>query len=365
MTTVGVLGSGQLGRMLALAGLPLGIRCRVLDPSAEAPAAAVAQRIPGDWADPLALERLADGASVVTYEFENVPLTAVEAVARRVPVRPGPEAIRVASDRLVEKRFIAALGGSVAPFAPVDDATSLAAAVAAVGTPAILKTRRQGYDGLGQAPVASPEEAGPAWHAIGGRPAVLERRVPFRRELALVAVRGLEGDTRFYPLVETRHRNGVLASAVAPAVGVPEGLRREAHQIASAVLDALAYVGVLTLELFDLEGRLLVNELAPRVHNSGHWTIEGAATSQFENHLRAILGLRLGDTAARGPSAVVNLLGTIPDPARILAVPDAHLHLYGKTPRPGRKLGHVTLRADRWSTLLEHARTIERLVAAP
>ena len=323
MTVVGVIGGGQLGRMLALAGLPLGLSFRFLDPSPDAPAAEVGELIVGAYDDPQLLDRLADGAAAVTYEFENVPVGA----ARRVAALPAAEALEAAQDRLVEKRLFRRLG---IPTARID---------AEVTTfPAILKTRRLGYDGKGQRLVSSaptgtvPGSAADAEH-------VLEERVDFDRELSLIAVRGRDGDTRFYPLVENVHEDGILRLSRAPASDAPQA---RAEEYATRLLDALGYVGVLALELFDVGGELIANELAPRVHNTGHWTIEGAETSQFENHLRAILGLPLGSTAPRGAATMLNLIGSAP-PLDALLGSGARVHLYGKEARPGRKLGHVTL----------------------
>ena len=314
--TVGVIGGGQLGRMLALAGIPLGLSFRFLDPSADAPAAEVGELLVGDYDDPELLDRLADGAAAVTYEFENVPVAA----ARRTGAIPAPAALEASQDRLVEKQLFRRLG---IPTPKLDDEVD--------EFPAILKTRRLGYDGKGQRLVETWD--GPdAGH-------VLEERVPFDRELSLLAVRGADGDTRFYPLVENVHEGGILRTSRAPALDAPQA---DAEDYSTRLLDELGYVGVLALELFDVGGRLLANEFAPRVHNTGHWTIDGAVTSQFENHLRAILGLPLGSTEA-GARCVMDLIGSVPSAADVLAVPGAHLHLYGKEPRPGRKLGHITL----------------------
>ena len=313
---VGVIGGGQLGRMLALAGIPLGLSFRFLDPSPEAPAAEVGELLVGEYDDPGLLDRLADGAAAVTYEFENVPVGAAE----RVGAQPGPAALQASQDRLVEKQLFRRLG---IPTPRIDDEVET--------FPAILKTRRLGYDGKGQCLVETWEGPGPTH--------VLEERVPFDRELSLLAVRAADGETRFWPLVENMHEEGILRVSRAPAAAAPQ---EEAEEYGRRLLDELGYVGVLALELFEADGRLLANEFAPRVHNTGHWTIEGSATSQFENHLRAILGLPLGPTTAR-PSLLVNLIGTIPRAEDVLRIPGAHLHLYGKEPRPGRKLGHVTL----------------------
>ncbi len=314
---VSVIGGGQLGRMLALAGIPLGLSFRFLDPAPDAPAGEVGDLLVGAYDDPDLLDRLADGAEVVTYEFENVPVEA----ARRAGAVPGAAALEAAQDRLVEKQLFRRLG---IPTARIDDEVQT--------FPALLKTRRLGYDGKGQRLVETREGSDPGH--------VLEELVPFDRELSLLAVRARDGETRFYPLVENAHEEGILRSSRAPAANAPQAL---AEEYAGRLLDELDYVGVLALELFETDGELLANELAPRVHNTGHWTIEGAATSQFENHLRAVLGLPLGSTDAWAEVAMVNLIGTVARPDAVLAIPGAHLHLYGKEPRPGRKLGHVTL----------------------
>lgn len=342
---IGVLGGGQLGRMLALAGYPLGCGFRFLDPAPEAPAGAVGELVVGAYDDPEALARFAAGLDVVTYEFENVPAAAADYLRERLPVRPAPGALEVAQDRLREKACFTGLGIGTAPYRSVDTRADLDAAIAAIGLPAVLKTRRFGYDGKGQFVLRAPADADAAWRALGGASLILEGFVPFERELSILAVRGVDGEIVCYPLVENHHEGGILRLSRAPAPGVTPARRREAEVIAKRVLEALDYVGVLAIELFEHEGRLLANELAPRVHNSGHWTIEGAETSQFENHVRAIAGLPLGATAPVGHSAMINLIGDLPDPRAVLRAPGAHLHLYGKAPRPGRKLGHVTVRA--------------------
>jgi 5-(carboxyamino)imidazole ribonucleotide synthase len=311
---VGVIGGGQLGRMLALAGIPLGLSFRFLDPAPAAPAAEVGELLVGAYDDPELLDRLADGAAAVTYEFENVPVAA----ARRVGAIPAAAALEAAQDRLVEKELFQRLGIPTPAFGDVPP-------------PVVVKTRRLGYDGKGQR-----IERG-AYAAAADE--LAEELLDFDRELSLIAVRGGDGETRFYPLVENVHEDGILRTSRAPAADAPQA---EAEEYATRLLDELGYVGVLALELFDVGGRLLANELAPRVHNTGHWTIEGAATSQFENHLRAVLGWPLGSTASR-PSVLFNLIGNAPAAEEVLAVEGAHLHLYGKEPRPGRKLGHVTL----------------------
>ena len=344
---VGVLGGGQLGRMLALAGYPLGLRFRFLDPSSESPAGHLAELQVGAYDDPDALVRFADGLDAVTYEFENVPGEATQILESRLPVFPPSVALATAQDRLAEKRLFERLQIPLPRYAPVDSQADLERAVEQIGLPAILKTRRLGYDGKGQIVLSAQGDVAGAWEALGRAPCVLEQRIVLRRELSILAVRGRDGATACYPLVENTHREGILRVSLAPAADVAE-LQRTADGYARRILDALEYVGLLALELFvdDGDGSLVANEIAPRVHNSGHLTIEGAETSQFENHLRAILGLPLGSTAPRGYSAMVNLIGTVPATDEILAIPGAHLHLYGKAPRPGRKLGHVTVTAD-------------------
>ncbi len=341
---VGVLGAGQLGRMLALAGLPLGMRFRFLDPDPDAPGAAVGEHIVGSFTDPEAVARFADGLDVATFEFENVPVACVESLAGRLKVWPSAFALNVAQDRISEKKFFQKAELAVHPYAPVDDLSSLRRALEnEVGTPAVLKTRRGGYDGKGQAVIRTIDDAERAWHAIGQRWAIVEALVPFSRELSVVAVRGIDGSFRAYPIVENQHKGGILRTSIAPATGVPPQIERAANDHCRSLMEAMSYVGVLAVEFFEHNASLLANEMAPRVHNSGHWTIEGAVTSQFENHLRALAGLPLGDTSARGHSVMLNLIGGSPDPAAILAIPGAHLHLYGKASRPGRKIGHVTI----------------------
>ncbi len=362
MTVVGILGGGQLGRMIALAGYPLGLRFAVLDPEADAPAGRLAEHVVSAYDDPAALDRIAERAHAVTYEFENVPVEAAKRIARVRPVFPGPRALEVAQDRLHEKRLFRDLGIPTAPFEPVDDLPGLEAAVRKVGLPAILKTRREGYDGKGQRVLRRPEDFGPAFRAGAGRPLLLEGLVPFDRELSILAVRSARGETAYYPLVENAHGEGILRISRAPAPGLARPLQEEAERAASRVLDALDYVGVLAIELFEKDGALFANEMAPRVHNSGHWTIEGAETSQFENHLRAGLGLPLGRTSAIGWSVMFNLIGDHPPLERLAEIEGLHVHLYDKAPRPGRKVGHVTFRArDEAAREAAAARIAERI----
>jgi 5-(carboxyamino)imidazole ribonucleotide synthase len=343
--TIGILGGGQLGYMLALAGYPLGLHFRFLDPTPEAPVGRIAQRVTADYTDHAALEKFAHGLELVTYEFENVPVDAANFLAERVPVYPPPAALEAAQDRINEKKLFRELGIATTEFVPVLNHRDFEPAVNQLGLPAILKTCRMGYDGKGQWILRTAEDVAQAKPELTPVPMVLERFVPFTRELSVLAVRSKNGETATYPLVENHHRGGILRLSLAPAPRLEPHIQRAAEDAARRVLDALKYVGVLAIEFFESQGRLLANEMAPRVHNSGHWTIEGAVTSQFENHLRAVLGLPLGSTGPTGYSAMLNLIGDLPESADVLAVPDAHLHLYGKSPRPGRKLGHITLRA--------------------
>jgi 5-(carboxyamino)imidazole ribonucleotide synthase len=343
--TIGILGGGQLGYMLALAGYPLGLHFRFLDPSPEAPVGRIAQRVTADYSDEAALEKFANGLELVTYEFENVPVEAAKFLAERVPVYPPPAALEAAQDRLNEKGLFGKLGIATTEFAAVSNARELDAAAKTLGLPAVLKTSRMGYDGKGQWILRTADDVSKARSELPDVQLILERFVPFSRELSVLAVRSRSGEIANYPLVENHHRGGILRLSLAPALRLEPHIQRAAEDAARRVLESLKYVGVLAIEFFEFEGRLLANEMAPRVHNSGHWTIEGAITSQFENHLRAVLGLPLGSTGAAGHCAMLNLIGDLPESPEVLAVPDAHLHLYGKSPRPGRKLGHVTLRA--------------------
>lgn len=343
--SVGILGGGQLGYMLALAGYPLGMRFRFFDPSPEAPVGRIAPRVTGDYSDRTALEKFAHGLEIVTYEFENVPVDAAHFLAKRIPVYPPPAALEAAQDRLREKQLFEKLGILTTEYVPVPAASELDAGLKKLGLPAVLKTRRMGYDGKGQWILKTAHDVEIAKQSLPRLPFIMERFIPFTRELSMLAVRGRGGEIAFYPLVENHHRNGILRLSLAPAPAVSQEIQKSAENAARKILEELNYVGVLAIEFFERYGELLANEMAPRVHNSGHWTIEGAVTSQFENHLRAIMGWPLGATTAIGASAMINLIGELPNTTQVLAFPSAHLHLYGKEPREGRKLGHVTLRA--------------------
>ena len=338
---IGIIGAGQLGRMLALAGYPLAQQFLFLDASADSPGAQVAPIVTGAFDDPRSLERLAAEVDLVTYEFENVPVAALEKVAATRPVWPPVEALRVSQDRLLEKQLFTRLRIPTPPFRAVDSLAELRIAVRQLGLPCVLKTRRLGYDGKGQRYLRKPADLEPAWNALGNVPLILEGFVDFEREVSIIGVRSTSGELRAYPIVANTHRDGILRVTLAPHRN-PQ-LQKSAEIHLRRVLRHFDYAGVLTLEFFVHKGKLVANEMAPRVHNSGHWTIEGAATSQFENHLRAILGLPLGDTSPLGHSAMLNFIGRLPDRDAILALPGVHWHDYGKEARPARKLGHCTV----------------------
>jgi 5-(carboxyamino)imidazole ribonucleotide synthase len=356
--TIGILGGGQLGYMLALAGYPLDFHFRFLDPSPQAPVGRIASRVTAEYTDFEALEKFAHGLALVTYEFENVPVEAARFLQKLVPVYPSTQALDTAQDRRSEKLLFQKLGIPTTEFAAINSADELHQTVRKMGLPAVLKTCRLGYDGKGQWVLRTGKDVERIKSEIPSVPLMLEKLVNFSRELSILAVRARDGATSFYPLVENHHRSGILRLSLAPAPHLAETLQREAEDAARRILESLDYVGVLAIELFECDGRLLANEMAPRVHNSGHWTIEGAVTSQFENHLRAVSGLPLGITRAQGFSAMLNLIGELPDTKELLAVSDAHLHLYGKAPRPGRKVGHVTLRADSIEQLEQRLRQL-------
>lgn len=356
MKTVGILGGGQLARMMALSAAPLGLRFLVLDTAADACAGQFAPMVVGDYTDESALAEFASRIDVATFDFENVPAESAQWLAGRVPVFPSPRALAVAQDRLAEKTLFRELGIPVPDFADIDSRAALDAAVATLGTPCILKTRRLGYDGKGQFRIKSAADVDAAWDALGAQAGtvglILESFVAFEREMSVVAVRGQDGEFRAWPLTENWHVDGVLSASLAPA-RADAAMQAVALSHARKLAEALDYVGVFALELFCRDGELLANELAPRVHNSGHWTIEGSETSQFQNHLRAVLGLPLGDTRILGVACMLNWIGTMPDASVVLGEASGHWHDYGKQPRAGRKVGHATLRADNAEELAE------------
>ncbi len=340
MSTVGIIGAGQLGRMMALAGYPLGLDFRFLDRSADTPGGQVAPILTGEFTDRRLIRQLARGAKVVTFDWENVPVEPLRALERRIGFAPPLAALAAAQDRLTEKRLFGKLRVPTNRYAAVDSARDLARAFARIG-PGVLKTRRLGYDGKGQFRVRSARDLEPAFAALGSAPLLYEEFVPFDAEVSIIGARSASGEIAIYPLNGNVHVDGILRLTRAP--WGTAALARAAARHLTRVLEHFRYVGVLTIEFFVHEGRLVANEMAPRVHNSGHWTIEGAETSQFENHLRAILDLPLGGTRARGHAGMLNLIGTLPERETVLRRPGWHWHDYGKAPRPGRKLGHCTV----------------------
>jgi len=347
--TVGILGGGQLARMMVLAGAPLGLRFELFDPAADACSGPLAPLTVAGFDDLDALAAFAAKVDVVTFDFENVPASSAQFLAGRVAVYPPPAALAVAQDRLSEKTLFQQLGIPLPPFADIGSREELAARVGEFGLPCILKTRRLGYDGKGQFRIRTDADIDAAWAALGAQVEqtglILEGFVAFQREVSVVAVRGRDGSFQAWPLTGNWHVDGVLSASVAPAV-LSAAAQQDAIAYARSVAEHLQYVGVFALELFDRDGQLLANEMAPRVHNSGHWTIEGSETSQFENHLRAVLGLPLGSTRMLGHACMLNWLGEMPEPAAVLAQPGGHWHDYDKQPRDGRKVGHATLRDD-------------------
>jgi 5-(carboxyamino)imidazole ribonucleotide synthase len=342
--TIGILGGGQLGRMLAAAAAQLGYRTLVLAPDEESVAAQTASSfIRADYHNHIVLDDFAASCDVVTYEFENIALAPVSYLATKVPVHPNPGALGVAQDRANEKRFVAGLGGRTAPWRRVESLAELEAALAAIGTPAILKTLTLGYDGKGQVRIADPGAAADAWTAVGGRAAIVEGLVDFAHEFSILLARGADGAMVSYAPPHNEHEQGILKRSTLPAPPQVAALWTEAAALTGRIADRLDYVGVLACEFFAGAEGPVFNEMAPRVHNSGHWTIEGARTSQFENHIRAICGLPLGDTGLTASRVVMeNLIGDLGDWRGALGAHDTHLHLYGKSRRAGRKMGHVT-----------------------
>lgn len=342
-STIGILGGGQLGRMLSVAASRLGLRTHIFEPGAQPPAGDVAHAITtAAYEDEAALKAFATTCDVVTFEFENVPTAALDLIETLVPIRPGREALRISQDRLVEKTFLQELGLTVAPFADVSDAASLDAAIARIGVPSILKTRRFGYDGKGQTRLQDPQDAAPALAEMRGAPAVLEGFIQFTHEVSVIAARGQKGDVACFDPGENVHRDGILHTTTVPA-RLSASQRTDAVLIAAKILNALDYVGILGVELFVTPNGMIVNEIAPRVHNSGHWTQDGCAVDQFEQHIRAIAGWPLGDGTRYADVVMENLIGDDMDRvANLAAEPATALHLYGKAEtKVGRKMGHV------------------------
>jgi 5-(carboxyamino)imidazole ribonucleotide synthase len=341
LKNVGIVGAGQLGRMLALAGYPLGIHCVFLDRSAQAPAAQVAPILTGELQDAAQLTALAERSDVVTFDWENIAGSALAPLEKLTKIRPPRAALEVSQDRLAEKALFSRLRIPVAAHAPIDDKQQLLLATRKLGLPGVLKTRRLGYDGKGQFVLQSAEDIDAAWAALGDTGLIYEKFQKFSREVSIVGARSASGQTVHYPLAANTHGGGILHYSIAPFSN--PGLERSARIYLQRLMKALAYVGVLAVEFFVVQGRLVANEMAPRVHNSGHWTIEGCVTSQFENHLRAICDLPLGSSRPLGHTAMINFLGKMPDRERLLAIDGLAFHDYGKEPRPGRKIGHCTI----------------------
>lgn len=354
--TIGILGGGQLGRMMGLAGLPLGIDFLFLDPAADACASAAGELLQAEFGDVSAARRLAERVDVATIDFENVPRETAEALQQTCPLYPAPNSLGACQDRLSEKTLLTDLGVGVAGFQPVWSRSDLAEGLERLGYPAVLKTRRFGYDGKGQAVLHDEEAAERAWQDLGENELILEAFVPFDFECSLVAVRGHDGEIRFWPLTRNVHHNGILALS-RPGV-VPAPLQATAEEHMRRLMHHFDYRGVLTIEFFVTGDKLVANEMAPRVHNSGHWTIDGSSCSQFENHIRAVAGLPLGETRMERPCIMFNWVGTLPDRDRALRVPGLHWHDYGKAPKPGRKIGHATLTAETDSQLMDRANEV-------
>jgi 5-(carboxyamino)imidazole ribonucleotide synthase len=338
---VGIVGAGQLGRMLALAGYPLGVRCLFLDRSKDAPGGQVAPILVGELEDAAQLAVLAAQSDVLTFDWENISGNALKPLEKLTKLRPPRAALEVSQDRILEKALFAKLKIPVAFHTAVDSKDQLTQATRKIGLPGVLKTRRLGYDGKGQFVLRDAAHVDEAWAAVGGTGLIYEKFQPFSRELSIVGARSAAGRIMFYPLSANTHAGGILRYSIAPFSNAQ--LQRTARIYATRIMNALEYVGILTLELFVVKGRLIANEMAPRVHNSGHWTIEGCVTSQFENHLRAICDMPLGSTRALGHTAMINFLGEMPDRERLLAIDGLAFHDYGKPARPGRKLGHCTI----------------------
>lgn len=357
---IGILGGGQLGRMMALAGIPLGLEFRILDPGATACAGVAGELLQAGFSDEDAARELARSVDAATFDFENVPETTAMALEEICPLHPASNALGACQDRLVEKTLLEQLGIGVAGYHPVSSRTDLLEGLERLGYPAVLKTRRMGYDGKGQAVLRDPEDLERAWQRLGEDELILEAFVPFEAECSMIGVRGADGEERFWPLTQNVHDRGILALS-RPGV-FDAALQGEAEERVRRLMRHFDYRGVVTVEFFLRDGELLANEIAPRVHNSGHWTIDGSTCSQFENHVRAVAGLPLGGTDLVQPSLMFNWIGEMPDAAALLEVPGLHWHDYGKEPRPGRKVGHATLTAPTQDELMSRARRVADMV---
>jgi len=361
---LGIIGGGQLGRMLAHAAQRLGIDVTILDPKENCSAGQVARQIVGAYDDVEKLRELAAVSDAITYEFENVPIEPLAALDGKIPLRPSPRGLAAAQDRLTEKTLFRSVGMQTADFAAIDSLNDLERECATLNGACILKTRRFGYDGKGQARIDTQQDIQGAWDDLKDNgPLILEKRIDFKRELAIIAARDADGNEALYPVTQTHHRNGILHRTLAPAPVLTDEIEQQARTYVDKLLKQLDYVGVLALELFETDDGLLANEFAPRVHNSGHWTIEGTTCSQFENQVRAVMGLPLGAPTLRGPTGMLNLIGNVPPRAPILSAPDTALHLYGKSGRAGRKIGHITVTASTQDDVTKRVDAIEKIVA--
>ena len=356
---VGILGAGQLGRMLALAGIPMNVEFVLFDPAKDACGQSLGEFINAPFDDQTRLQELADKVDVVTVEFEHISVESLQWLSQRVPVYPPPAAVATAQDRLLEKQMFAKLGIPTANYKAIDQEQAFIDYCSSSNQPMIAKSRHAGYDGKGQARINGGTDLNTTWKALAGVPLIVEDMIEFDREVSIIAVRDKNGATVFYPLCENIHANGILHCT---KVRLNDPMQQQAEDYSQRVMDELDYVGVLTFEYFHCGDQLMANEFAPRVHNSGHWSIEGADASQFENHVRAISGMPLGSTETRGPTAMVNLIGEMPPRDTVLSVEGAHWHDYGKQPRAGRKLGHITLHANNQQQFDERLAKLEKLL---
>lgn len=362
ISTIGILGGGQLGMMLGESAKKLGLTCVFLDPADKPPAATAGEVIKAKYDDETALRQLADRCDLITYEFENVPVSAVKFLAGLgKTIYPKMDALETAQDRVFEKSLFEKIGIPTPQFKAVKTEQDLYAAMEVIGVPAVMKICRQGYDGKGQAILKTPDDVLPAWNRLQGTSLLVETFIPFQRELSMICVRSTTGETAFYPLNENVHRQGILRITRSPAT-VSEAIQKQAEDYATKLLNHFQYAGVMTIEFCEVDGQLMAIEMAPRVHNSGHWTIEGAATSQFENHLRAITGMPLGSAAATGACAMLNIIGVQPTLVSLIGQSGIYIHMYGKEPQPGRKLGHITLVAHNPPVLEEMIKVVQQAI---